>query len=252
MALRMSTWEATTGWICRFVMNATSSRASTLVGSAMARVRRIAGALDRKHFELLGERSGNQPQHLRVDGDLAQRDRGHAVLLRQKAEETLLRQEPEPDEDGSDLVAGALLDGQRLGELLARDEPLGDQPVTQARHAPLGRRAGRPRGPHGPLGGHVVHLIAFDDAATPTEARTPESTARADTTRISLSRSPELGIRLLQRLEGAGVGGIRLHDHLAQARRFEERVTLLGRERIPAVGLDHDVIPRVHQSTRVP
>ena len=30
------------------------------------------------------------------------------------------------------------------------------------------------------------------DAATPTEARTPDSTARAETTRISLSRSPSL------------------------------------------------------------
>ena len=172
------------------------------------------------------------------------------MLLRQKGEETLLRQEPEPDEDGSDLVAGALLRGQRLGELLARDESLGDQPVTQARHAPLGRRAGRPRGPR-PLGGHVVHLIGLRRRDADGGAHTGEH-GEGGHHPHQLVAVPELGVGLLQRLEGAGVGGIRLHDHLAQARRFEERVTLLGRERFPAVGLDHDVIPRVHPPTRVP
>ena len=172
------------------------------------------------------------------------------MLLRQKAEETLLRQEPEPDEDGSDLVAGALLDGQRLSELLTRDEALGDQPITQARHAPIGRRAGRPRGPHGRLGGHVVHLIGLRRRDANGGAHAGEHGEGGHHTH-QLVAVPELGVRLLQRLEGAGVGGIRLHDHLAQARRFEERVTLLGRERIPAVGLDHDVIPRVHSPTRV-
>ena len=112
--------HAATTW--RFVMNATSSSANTLVGSAMARVSELPMRLtgSTSYFRAMG--AGTSLQHVRIDVELGERDRGDAVLSRQEPDQLVFVDEVQPDEDRAELLGGALLLRERPLELLLGDE----------------------------------------------------------------------------------------------------------------------------------
>ena len=94
---------------------------------------RAADALDRQHLVFLRDVSRNQPECLAVDVEIGQRDGRDAVLAGQEADQLLLADEAQANEDRPELVRLALLLGQGLTpQLLCRDEPLGDEEVAEA------------------------------------------------------------------------------------------------------------------------
>src|SRR5262249_13466740 len=92
---------------------------------------RAADALDREHLVLLGDVDRNQPQGLAVDVQVGERNGRDAVLPGEKADQLLLTDEAQANENRAELVRLTLLLGQGLTELLFLDEPLGDEEVAE-------------------------------------------------------------------------------------------------------------------------
>ena len=65
-----------------------------------------------------------------VDVEIAQGDRGDAVLPGEEADQLLFTDEAQANEDGSELVRLPLLLGQGLTKLLFLDQPLGNEQVV--------------------------------------------------------------------------------------------------------------------------
>ena len=74
----------------------------------------------------------DQLRDARIDLELREVDRRHAVLPRQHLGELGLLDEAELDQVVADARAVLLLLLERLVELLARDEPLADEEITEA------------------------------------------------------------------------------------------------------------------------
>src|ERR1700730_7436753 len=100
-------------------------------GVAHRQDQRGAGAVDRDALVLLGHVLRNELDHLEVDVELFEIDRGDAVLLGEEARELALLDETELGEVVADAAARLLLLVLGLLQLLQRDEILADQQFTE-------------------------------------------------------------------------------------------------------------------------
>ena len=102
-------------------MNFTSSIAKTLVGSVIAIVSVAPARLQRHDLILARRLGGHQLDDRGIDLELIQRDRGHAVLLRQQRGDLLVLDVAELHEIGAELAAIRALVVQGLLELFRRN-----------------------------------------------------------------------------------------------------------------------------------
>ena len=113
-------------------MNFTSSMANTLVGSVIAIVSVAPARLSGTIWYLRAVSAGTSLMTAGIDLELVQRDRGHAVLLRQQRGDLLVFHIPQLDEVGAELAAVLALVVQRLLELFRRDALLFEKQLTNA------------------------------------------------------------------------------------------------------------------------
>ena len=102
-------------------MNLMSSIAKTLVGIRHRDRERRAGAAERDDLILLRGFGGNELDDRRVDFELREVDRRHAVLLAEKGGDLLVLDEPQLDEVVAELPPIGLLMVQGLLKLLGGD-----------------------------------------------------------------------------------------------------------------------------------
>ena len=92
---------------------------------------RVPHPPDRQHLVLLRDRRRDELQDLQIDLELREGDGRHAILAREEADQLLLVDEPEPDQDGAELLGRALLLDQSLLELLLTEQTVGDEEVPE-------------------------------------------------------------------------------------------------------------------------
>jgi hypothetical protein len=74
---------------------------------------------------------GDESQYLVVDGDLVQRDRGHAVLLGEHPGQLFLGHEPELDQGIAQACTPRPGVGQGFLQLRPRDEPFANEEISE-------------------------------------------------------------------------------------------------------------------------
>ena len=92
---------------------------------------RVAHPPDRDHLVLPRDGRRHELQDVRIDVELAERDRGDAVLSRQESDELIVVDEVQPDENRAELLGRALLLRERLLELLGGEEAVRDEEVPE-------------------------------------------------------------------------------------------------------------------------